>query len=384
MNPDAVNPGTAGNLYIGLMSGTSLDGVDIAIADFSDYPPRLLYSATTAYPAELQARLRELCLAQTTSLDSLYSLDAELGETYAEVVNAALSDAGIERSRICAVGCHGQTIRHSPDSAFPYTTQIGDPNRIAVRTGITTVADFRRKDIALGGQAAPLAPAFHRFLFRSVDEDRVVVNIGGIANITSLPANETLPILGFDTGPGNTFLDHWNRLHRNTDCDDKGAWARSGKVDEALLQRMIDQEAYFAMDAPKSTGTEYFNPGWLDQFIDAAADPVTVQATLVELTATTIARAIRDLPSDVAACHVCGGGAHNDFLLERLAAALPTCRVSTTASLGLDPDFVEACAFAWLARERINLRNGSIPAVTRARRSAILGAVYAADPDPEM
>ena len=379
MTPEPGNPARRSEIYAGLMSGTSLDGVDIAIVDFAEFPPRLLYCDTTPYPPQLRERLSQLCQSQTTSLDQLYRLDAELGENYASVINDALSTSGIAATDVAAVGCHGQTIRHSPDSDIPYTVQIGDPNRIVVRTGISTVADLRRKDIALGGQAAPLAPAFHRFLFRSEDENRSVINIGGIGNITWLPADSAAPILGFDTGPGNTLLDYWVRRHHNRPYDDAGNWAREGEVDTDLLGRMLENEAYFHQEPPKSTGTEYFNPGWLDRFISVDDDPLTVQATLLELTVITIAEAIRKLPGLPASCYLCGGGAQNLFLAERLALALPECAVKTTAELGLDADFVEACAFAWMARERINLRPASCPEVTRSRQAAILGAVYAAD-----
>lgn len=375
-------------LYVGLMSGTSLDGVDVAIVDFTGFPPALRYCSTTPYSVSIRDRLLELCRSQTTSLDNLYSLDAELGEIYAGVVNAALEKAGVAANQVIAIGCHGQTIRHSPDSAMPYTAQIGDPNRIAAITGISIVADFRRKDIALGGQAAPLAPAFHRFLFRSSEEDRAVVNIGGIANISYLPADPDRAILGFDTGPGNTLLDYWTEQHRDASYDDGGVWARSGKVNTELLERMINSEPYFHHTAPKSTGTEYFNPGWLLAFLDEttkeALTPSDIQATLVELTVTTIARALQALPSRVGNCYLCGGGARNLYLAERLALALPECAVITTAALGLDPDFVEASAFAWLARERINLRVGNLPAVTRAQQAGILGAIYAADINDQM
>lgn len=365
-------------IYVGLMSGTSLDGVDVAILEFAEFPPRLLYCNTSPYKSALRDRLMELCRSQTTSLDELYSLDAELGETYAEAVNNALDRAAIASNAITAIGCHGQTIRHSPDSSTPYSAQIGDPNRIATLCGITTVADFRRRDIALGGQAAPLAPAFHRFLFRSGEEDRIVINIGGISNITYLPANLDQPVLGFDTGPGNTLLDYWIGQHQDRAFDKDGDWARSGKVNAALLKRMIADEPYFGRDAPKSTGTEYFNPGWLKTFLDCELDAVDVQATLVELTAVTVAMAIKNLPSQARNCYICGGGAHNRYLLERLGQALPECGITTTAALGLDADFVEAAAFAWLARERINQREGNIPEVTQARSTAILGGVYAA------
>ena len=378
-----MSPAQGSELYVGLMSGTSLDGVDVAIVDFTQSPPQLHFCSTTAYSDSVRDRLLALCRSQTTSLDELYSLDAELGEIYAEVVNAALKKAGIPPQQIVAIGCHGQTIRHSPDSAVPYTAQIGDPNRIAVRTGIDTVADFRRKDIALGGQAAPLAPAFHRFLFRSSKENRAVINIGGISNISYLPADHSAPILGFDTGPGNTLLDYWTDQHCNTPFDEGGAWARTGAVNNELLARMLDAEPYFRQAAPKSTGTEYFNPGWLMTFLNNAAskslNPADVQTTLVELTVRTIAAALIELPSGIQNCYLCGGGARNLYLMERLALALPECTVNTTANLGLDPDFVEASAFAWLARERVNLRAGNIPEVTRAQQTTILGGIYAGD-----
>ncbi len=369
----------AGNeIYIGLMSGTSLDGVDVAIVDFAEFPPRLIHSATTPYAASMKQQLEALCQSSSTTLDELYSLDARLGEVYAESVNTALSMASVDRSKIVALGCHGQTIRHSPDSTSPFSAQIGDPNRLAALTGITTVADFRRKDIALGGQAAPLAPAFHQFLFHSKDENRILVNIGGIANITWLPANSECPVIGFDTGPGNTLCDYWNRKHRNSSFDENGAWGRGGKVIDDLLTRMISEEAYFCQASPKSTGTEYFNAEWLSSYLQDEYDARDVQATLIELTASTIATAISALAKP-ANCFVCGGGAHNQYLLERLDASLPDCPVSTTAVLGLDPDYVEAAAFAWLARERICLRSGNIPQVTKAQRATILGGVYLAD-----
>lgn len=368
----------SGEIYLGLMSGTSLDGVDVAIADFSESPPKILYSATSPFPAPVRQRLRDLCRAQSTSVAALYALDAELGEVYAGVVEHALRQAGIEAGAVTALGCHGQTIAHAPDAARPFTAQIGDPNRIATLTGITTVADFRRKDIALGGQAAPLAPAFHRFMFAAAGENRVVLNIGGIANLTWLPADGGA-VLGFDTGPGNTLCDYWIEKHHNRPYDDNGDWARGGLVIEDLLGAMLDGEPYFSARPPKSTGTEYFSPEWLQDFISSDFDARDIQATLVELTAGSIADAIAQLPAAAVTCYVCGGGARNRYLLERLQQRLPQTGVETTASLGLDPDYVEAAAFAWLARERLNLRPGNIPEVTKAARAAVLGGVYSPD-----
>ncbi len=371
-----MNSSSGSEVYVGLMSGTSLDGIDVAIVDFGNSPPRLIYGHTTPYPDSVRQRLRNLCQSPSTTLDLLYGLDAELGELYAQAVNQALELASLDTAGVAALGCHGQTIRHSPDSAMPYTAQIGDPNRIAALTGITTVADFRRKDIALGGQAAPLAPAFHRFLFRSSDENRGLINIGGIANISYLPADTMQPVLGFDTGPGNTLLNYWNEKHQGSAFDDAGTWASSGVVIDSLLEKMISTEDYFRLDPPKSTGTEFFNPNWLLKFIDEKYKANDVQATLVELTAVTIANAISQLPQRLESIYVCGGGAHNHYLLERLEANFAQGKLATTEVLGLDPDFVEAAAFAWLARERINLRTGNIPAVTQAKHAGILGGIY--------
>ncbi len=366
-------------IYIGLMSGTSLDGVDVAIVDFGEFPARVLRCQTRPYPDGMRQTLRELCQSQSTSLDALYTLDAQLGEHYAAEVNSALKAAALSRDDIVAVGCHGQTIRHSPDTTIAYSAQIGDPNRLAALCGITTVTDFRRKDVALGGQAAPLAPAFHQYLFRSETEERVIINIGGIANITHLPAKPETAILGFDTGPGNTLLDLWSERNLGTKFDHDGNWARSGKPIDSLLNQMLTGEPYFVLAAPKSTGTEYFNPNWLAAFLSDNHAAEDVQATLVELTAITLGEAIRGLPAMPTNCYVCGGGAHNRYLLERIASAIPKCGVQTTSALGLDPDYVEAAAFAWLARERINSRTGNIPAVTHATRAAVLGGVYLAD-----
>ena len=368
-----------GEIFVGLMSGTSLDGVDVAIADFTESPPRILHCATHPYQDSMRQYLRQLCQNPSTSLDALFEIDAQLADIYAAAVSQALDDAGLERRTVSAIGCHGQTIRHSPDTAIPYSAQIGDPNRLAAASGITTVADFRRKDIALGGQGAPLAPAFHQFVFRDASEDRAVINIGGIANITWLPAATEQAVLGFDTGPGNTLMDHWVREHFGSDFDDGGAWASGGRIIDSLLNQMLTAEPYFVLSAPKSTGTEYFNPNWLEPFLNDSHDARDVQATLAELTAVTLAEAIRGLPSMPVNCYVCGGGARNPHLLQRLANAIPECGIQTTAALGLDPDYVEAVAFAWLARERLAHRGGNLPAVTRASRVVTLGGVYLPD-----
>lgn len=366
-------------IYVGLMSGTSLDGIDVAIVEFAEKAPRLLHFATVAYDDDLRDRLRAMTACASTALDDLYSLDAELGELYAACVVDALAQAALEARQIAAIGCHGQTLRHGPTARRPYTAQIGDPNRVAAQTGIATIADFRRMDMAFGGQGAPLAPACHAALFRAADEDRVVLNVGGIANLTWLPCDPGSPVLGFDTGPGNTLLDQWAQRHLGERFDADGAWARSGRMLDALLGQIMSQEPYFSAPVPKSTGTEYFDLGWLERFADGDSAAADVQATLTELTAQSIATAVATLPARPAACFVCGGGAHNGWLRDRIAHALDGVRVTTTGELGVEPDAVEAVAFAWLARERLAGRSGNLPSVTRARRSAILGGLYLPD-----
>ncbi len=368
-------PGTR-EIFVGLMSGTSLDGVDVAIVEFGEKAPCLIHFATAAYDDDLRDRLHRLIASAATALDDLYTLDAELGELYAACVNESLAQASLDPGQIAAIGCHGQTLRHGPDERRRYTAQIGDPNRIAAHTGIATVADFRRMDMAFGGQGAPLASACHAALFRAVGDDRVVLNVGGIANLTWLPCDPGSPVLGFDTGPGNTLLDQWAQRHLGERYDADGAWARSGRVLDALLGQIMSQEPYFSAPAPKSTGTEYFDLGWLERFVDGDSAAADVQATLVELTAQSIAAAVATLPARPAACFVCGGGAHNGWLRERIAHAMDGVRVATTDELGVEPDAVEAVAFAWLARERLAGRPGNLPSVTRARRPAVLGGLY--------
>ena len=371
-----MSPSGTREIFVGLMSGTSLDGIDVAIVEFDQNSPHLLHFATVAYDDDLRNRLRELTAIGSTALDDFYLLDAELGERYAACVNQALAQASLDPRQIAAIGCHGQTLRHGPAERRAYTAQIGDPNRIAAGTGIATVADFRRMDMAFGGQGAPLASACHAALFRSADENRVVLNVGGIANLTWLPSDPASAVLGFDTGPGNALLDRWAQRHLGERFDADGAWARSGRVLDALLGQIMSQEPYFLAPAPKSTGTEYFDLGWLERFIDGDPAAADIQATLVELTAQSIAAAVATLPARPATCFVCGGGAHNGWLRGRIAHAMDGVRVTTTGELGIDPDAVEAVAFAWLARERLAGRPGNLPSVTRAQRPAILGGLY--------
>lgn len=371
--------GADNTLFIGLMSGTSLDAVDAVLVEWPQAGFRVLAHHSEPIPDALRAELALLCQPGEISgdpVDRIGTADRQLGELYADAVAALLVAAGIPAHRIAAIGSHGQTIRHRPpDGAIghPFTLQIGDPNCLAARTGIVTVADFRRRDIALGGQGAPLVPPFHAAAFRHPEIDRALVNVGGIANITLLPAvGETT---GFDIGPGNCLLDAWIRRHLDRPYDDAGAWARAHAPDADLLHDLL-QHPFFARKPPRSTGREDFNLAWLDGRLRAFAglDPGVVQATLLALTATALARVLDG--GTVAEIYLCGGGARNRALLEDLARRLRPRRVATTAALGLDPQWVEAAAFAWLARETLNGRPGNLPSVTGAQRATVLGGIY--------
>jgi anhydro-N-acetylmuramic acid kinase len=362
------------DLYLGMISGTSIDGVDAVLAAIGDKDFRIVAANTTPFSDDLHARLRKLVETPQTSLRELGALDVAAGQFFADCALRLIASAGLEPSEIAAIGSHGQTVYHEPLGTEPFTLQLGDPNVIAGRTGTTTVADFRRLDIALGGQGAPLVPAFHEWRFAHASEQRVVVNIGGIANITVLAPGRD--VTGFDTGPGNTLLDVWIRACEQRPYDDSGRWAARGVVDRALLDACL-AEPFFAARPPKSTGRELFNRDWLDARLarSGAISSVDVQATLAELTAVTIAAAIRAELPDCREVIVCGGGVHNDDLMSRLRR-LTAARVTTTASHGVPPDWVEGAAFAWLARARIRGHAGNVPTVTGARRPAILGGVY--------
>lgn len=360
--------------FLGLISGTSMDGIDAVIASFDDRRFVLHGSLTYPYPGTLRDELLQATAApDSCSVTQLGELDRRVGECFRDAALAVLADAGVAADDIVAIGSHGQTVRHEPDAPTPYSLQIGDPATIALGTGATTVADFRRADIAAGGQGAPLVPPFHQWLFASPDRDRVVVNIGGIANVTMLPADG--PVTGFDTGPGNTLLDGWTRLHRNEAFDRGGRWAAQGKVIDKWLEELLAFD-YFARQPPKSTGFEMFNVEWLRFHGAAEHDPTDVQATLCELTARTIADDIRRYQPSTGELFVCGGGAWNEELLRRIRRNLPATKLETTAGVGLDPDWVEAAAFAWLAMRTINSETGNLPSVTGAGRKVVLGALH--------
>lgn len=365
-----------GELYLGLISGTSADGIDAALVAFDPHP-RLLGART--WPMADALRSDVLRLSQSDSsvnLDELGALDTALAIAFAAAAQQLLTETGISASAVRAIGSHGQTLRHRPTGDTPFTLQLGDGHVIAERTGITTVADFRRRDVAAGGQGAPLMPAFHAAVLGSAEESRAVLNLGGIANLTLLAPGR--PVRGFDTGPANGLMDAWCARHRGEPFDRDGAFAAAGTVHPRLLERLL-ADPWLALPAPKSTGRDHYHLPWLAPFlVDLACRPEDVQASLCAFTAHSIRDALqRELPD----CHrllVCGGGVHNRALMATLADVLPGVTVESTAGQGLDPDFVEAMGFAWLARERLAGRPGNLPEVTGARGLRLLGSVYPA------
>jgi len=369
------------NYYVGLMSGTSLDGIDAVLIRIEDNGGIEVVSLiNTSYPDYISAQLRNMIAGNIGSLDELYSLDTELGELFAATTLDLVSKSGYRPDNIKAIGCHGQTIRHRPDGKHPYSLQIGNPSVIAEISGITTVANFRARDIAAGGQGAPLVPAFHMAVFSDSEIERVIVNIGGIANITLLPRTKSSNMAsGYDTGPGNCLLDSWSLSCRGLAFDEKGCWAASGKVDRKLLDVLL-ADSYFSKSPPKSTGTEYFNLEWIESIYPLVTKlkAEDVQTTLAELTAHSIALAIIREGYDGNEIYLCGGGVHNDDLTQRLQRHLSAANIYSTEKLGLDPDFVEATAFAWLAWRTMEKKTGNLPTVTGARHPVILGGIFPA------
>ena len=397
-------------LYIGLMSGTSLDGVDAALVDFSAAAPQTLATHFAPFDPSLRAALLALQAAGHNELHDSALAANQLARDYAGAVRAVLASAHIDAHQVVAIGAHGQTVRHRPELGF--TTQLNNAALLAELTGITVCADFRSRDVAAGGQGAPLAPAFHQAVFGAADRERIIVNIGGIANITHLPAHDSSaasattahvpagaaadtaaqgPVTGFDTGPGNALMDLWILRHQGRAYDADGAWAARGAIMPALLARLL-ADSYFALPAPKSTGRDWFNAVWLDGHIDAMRDalrlrdsagPVNVQATLCALTARSITDGIARCAGNVAInaareAFLCGGGAHNGHLLKLLRADAPAIQWQDTSVLGVPPDWVEAIAFAWLAWRLMERAPGNIATVTGARGARVLGAIYPA------
>ena len=367
-------------LYIGLMSGTSADSIDAALVDFSHGRCQLLGTHSSDI-SDLKSEIHALAQPGDNEIQRLGQLDRELGVRFAETVNQLLRQQQLTNTAIHAIGSHGQTIRHRPPSSekgHAFSLQIGDPNTIAGHTGITTVADFRRRDIALGGHGAPLVPAFHQAIFHQPGARRAIVNIGGIANITLLEKSDETPMQGYDTGPGNGLMDAWTLTHLQQPYDAEGNWSRQGKTLPTLLEQLLSTP-YLALPPPKSTGRELFNLDWLNGqlgTLNQPFEPADVQATLLDFTAQTIASAIKRHSEEPLDVFLCGGGAHNRALVEKLSALLDPIQVATTDSIGVPVDWVEAIAFAWLAQQTLEGKPGNAPAVTGARTAAILGAIY--------
>lgn len=369
-------------LYIGLMSGTSADGIDAALVAFPEDDAegvrcRLLAGHTHAWEPSLRAALVALGEGGGAgSLDVLGDLDARVGLAFAEAANALLAAHGIYAHHVRAIGSHGQTVRHRPTATPAFTWQMGDASRIAEATGITTVADFRRRDIAAGGQGAPLMPAFHVAMLGSGKEDRAVLNLGGIGNLTLIP--RAGDVRGFDTGPANALMDSWCQRHTGQSFDAGGVFAASGRVLPALLAQWL-AEPWFALPPPKSTGREQFHLPWaLSAPAAAGASPADVQATLLALTVETVAEALLAHQPATARVLVCGGGVRNPVLMAALARRLPQLAVESSQAHGLDPDYMEAMGFAWLAARTLASRPGNLPSVSGARGPRILGAIHPA------
>lgn len=364
--------------YIGVMSGTSLDGVDVVLAAIDETMVAQQASLTYPIPAPLKEAVLGICQGQQLTLSQLGRLDVQLGRLFADAVLALMSQERLLAEDIVAIGCHGQTVWHEPVGPAAHTMQIGDNNQIVARTGVTVVGDFRRRDMALGGQGAPLVPAFHNALLAHPVERRMVLNIGGIANLSLLIPGQ--PVRGYDTGPGNMLMDAWVWRQRGKPYDKDAEWAGSGKVILSLLQDMLS-DPWFALPAPKSTGREYFNLGWLERHLlrHPALQPQDVQATLAELTAITISEQVL-LSGGCERLLVCGGGSRNPLLMARLAGMLPGTEVTTTDEAGISGDDMEALAFAWLAWRTLAGLPGNLPSVTGAAEASVLGAIYPANP----
>jgi anhydro-N-acetylmuramic acid kinase len=365
-------------LFLGLISGTSADGIDAALVRFADDTaharPELVFGRTYAWEPMLRARL--VALGQQSAqltLDDVGELDVRIGRAFADAANAAIADSGVPRGELAAIGSHGQTLRHRAHGELPFTLQLGDPSSIAERCGVAVVADFRRRDVAAGGHGAPLVPAFHAATLHDAGEDRAALNLGGIANLTLLPAQGA--VRGFDTGPANGLMDAWCLRHTGHGFDAGGAFAETGRVDDGLLARLLD-EPWFTLPPPKSTGRDQFHLDWVASKLAGTESAADVQATLLALTVRTVAAALQASQPATRRLIACGGGVHNPVLMAALAEAMPGLHVESSARHGLDPDSVEAMAFAWLARETLANRPGNLPAVTGAAGPRVLGGIY--------
>lgn len=367
------------NLYVGVMSGTSLDGIDLALVEIDDDNTNLIAYDEYPIPEDVKKNVLSIATGQQTNLIKIGQLDATLGKLYAQAIKQLLHKSNLTSSDITAIGNHGQTVFHQPNGTTPFTMQLGDANIIATETEITTIADFRRKDMALGGQGAPLVPAFHHTVFKPSSSSIVVLNIGGIANISVLRPNH--PTIGYDTGPGNMLLDAWVSKHTSNKFDIDGKYASNGELSQKLLQQLCSED-YFKQEAPKSTGRELFNLSWLmaelDHFEDTLS-PQDIQTTLTEFTALTIANEVKKYQlGDQPELLVCGGGVNNPYLMERITMLLPEWHVCATDEKGINSNYMEAIAFAWLAYRRFHGLSSNLPEVTGASKHASLGVIYPA------
>jgi anhydro-N-acetylmuramic acid kinase len=363
--------------FVGLMSGTSMDGIDAALMQWKQAAPVLIDTFSHPWPDSIRTQLSRLVGSTHCTLQELGELDIRCGQQFASATLQLLGKARITASEVTAIGSHGQTLFHHPHGDAPFSTQIGDPNTIAQQTGITTIADFRRRDMAAGGQGAPLVPAFHEAIFHQHEYDRVILNIGGIANISILPADGR--VSGFDTGPGNCLMDRWIQKNLGDDYDENGQWASRGTVHQPLLGRLLADD-YFSHEPPKSTGTEYFSRPWLDSQLKdfLQVESVDIQATLLQFTIKSIGNAIQQWAPHTREVLVCGGGVHNTNLMDSLALQLGQINLGSTmdSKPAIDPDWVEAMAFAWLAMRTLQHQPGNIPSVTGAAKEVVLGGIY--------
>lgn len=358
-------------LYIGLMSGTSMDGIDAALVDVTTN--ELLYGITKKYSDEVKARIDNLLASPAVSLASICQLNTLIGREFAAAANELLHQAKRSSTDICAIGSHGQTVCHNTNDATPYTLQLGCAHTISSLTGTIVVADFRTRDIVNGGQGAPFAPLYHQELFRQKTHPVSVVNIGGISNISFIDANE--PTIGWDVGPGNCLMDAWIMKHHKKAYDAEGAWAKQGKIIEPLLTQLLDDPAIL-LTAPKSFGKEYFSLMWLESYLKPQYNPTDVQMTLLALTAQTIATSVLHAKKEAKELYLCGGGSHNLLLQQILIDLLPQIAVKSSAEIGVDPDYLEAMMFAWLAAQTLNHKRVDLTAITGSREPVILGAIY--------
>lgn len=366
--------------FVGTISGTSIDGLDLALVEITTDSITVKHAITVPYPNALRSSLLDLTTKPLNDIVELGRSNAVLGNFIGEQITQFISTSGYSRSDIEAIGSHGQTIYHSPDSKFSFSFQIGDASRVATITGINTIADFRAADIAAGGQGAPLVPILHSRIFHATHTDRIVVNVGGIANVTFLPIEKSDTVIGFDTGPGNALLDAWMQSNFDRSYDHHGALANTGSINEKLLEQLLT-DPYLLVAPPKSTGKEHFNLNYVREHVEASGiemSPIDVLATLVEFTAVSLSRAICNWCCESGEVIVCGGGRLNKYLMDRLKAQLPNHVVCDSDTMGVNGDAVEAAAFAYLAYLFVNEEIGNIPSVTGAHRGRVLGCLYPA------